>query len=69
MLDKKRLEIALLEKDITKKVLAEKLNISKTTLYRKINGESDFFYNELQIISSLLGKEYMDSIFFAEQVT
>ncbi|MBQ7546331.1 MAG: helix-turn-helix domain-containing protein [Clostridia bacterium] len=56
---------ALCEVGISIPELAKKLSISKTTLYRKMNGESDFYRNEIQIVAEIIGKEKVDSIFFA----
>lgn len=48
--------------------LAEKLGISKVTLYRKISGESDFVRSEIQQCMEIFGKETAASIFFADEV-
>lgn len=48
--------------------LAEYLGINKTTLYRKISGESDFVRSEIQKCRELFGAEAADKIFFAHEV-
>lgn len=49
--------------------IAEKLGISTVTLYRKMNGESDFFRSEIQILIGIFGYENIKLIFFAEKVS
>lgn len=48
--------------------LADKLGINVLTLYRKLNGESEFTRSEMQNIKSVLklNKGEMDNIFFAQ---
>lgn len=48
--------------------LANYLGINKTTLYRKISGESDFVRTEIQKCRELFGSEAADKIFFAHEV-
>lgn len=48
--------------------LANYLGINKTTLYRKISGESDFVRMEIQKCRELFGSEAADKIFFAHEV-
>lgn len=48
--------------------LANILGINKTTLYRKISGESDFVRWEIQKCRDLFGTEAADKIFFANEV-
>jgi Predicted transcriptional regulators len=51
------------EYHITQEKLAEKLEMSITTLNFKINGKSDFTVTEAKVISNLL-KKTMDEIFY-----
>ena len=57
----------LAEKEISVTELAKRLNCSVVTLYRKINGESDFTRDEIQQIRTILElpDEEVISIFFA----
>ena len=51
--------------------LAKEVGISKAAMYRRINGQSDFSRNEVDIISTVLNLDQneMMSIFFTEKVT
>lgn len=44
--------------------LAQKLNMGRTTLSRKINGKSDFNTSEIMTLCDLIGVEDKDPIFF-----
>ncbi len=46
--------------------LAEKMGLSQTSLYRRINGETDFDYKEIKVIKDIydLSPEDIDAIFF-----
>lgn len=57
-------------KGITLESLASKIGINPTSLYRKINGESEFRRNELQIIKNVLelDDEKFIIIFFTYQL-
>lgn len=50
------------------KDVASALNISTTTLHRKLSGESDFTRTEIAICCNLFGAECMHRIFFATEV-
>lgn len=52
----------------TAKDIAEAVGVSEATLYRKINGTSDFTRNEIQLIRQYLNlcAEEVDEIFFAD---
>lgn len=67
MLNIKKFRSVLILKGITYKDIAELLNINVTTLYRKLNGESDFYRNEIDIIAKhlKLTLEEVEEIFFA----
>lgn len=67
MLNVKKFRSVLILKGITYKNIAELLNINVTTLYRKLNGESDFYRNEIDIIAKYLKLtlEEVEEIFFA----
>ena len=67
MLNVKKFRSVLILKGKTYKNIAELLNINVTTLYRKLNGESDFYRNEIDIIAKhlKLTLEEVEEIFFA----
>jgi transcriptional regulator with XRE-family HTH domain len=54
--------IALSGYNITE--LAQKLNMSRATLSRKINGRSEFNSTEIMSLCDLIGVEDKDPIFF-----
>ena len=66
MFDKSLLRAEMILNKITATQLANKLNISKSTLSKKMNGKSDFALCEIQAISDLLGFEETAKIFFTK---
>jgi predicted transcriptional regulator len=58
----------MVEKGITKTEIASALGIDAATLYRKLNGISDFKRQEIEIIRSRLGLTVneAEAIFFAD---
>lgn len=66
MFDKKKFNAALALKGMCYKDVAEALNIDVSTLWRKMNGVSDFYRNEIQTICKLLDLVDPMEIFFAE---
>lgn len=68
MFNEREFRIALARVGLTMKDIAKSLEISPTTLYRKVAGESDFYRHEIQIVCELVGKEYLDVIFFNSEV-
>lgn len=48
--------------------VAEALEINRSTLYRKMSGESDFYRDEIQKCCELLGEKDMTNIFFAQEL-
>lgn len=71
MFNQKLFRIVLLKKDISLKDIAEVLNINIVTLYRKMNGYSDFYRDEIQTICEFLDLklEERENIFFAPDIT
>lgn len=69
MLDKEGFEILLIQKHKTKVEWAKYLGISTTALYRKLNGQSDFFREEIQKSCLFFQVEDMSNYFFAKKVT
>lgn len=68
-IDEKELKRQLAIKDMSLIDYANYLGISKVTLYRKMNGKSDFFRGEIVKSQALFGKENTDTIFFTHKVT
>lgn len=68
MFDRNKFRAKIIENGLTTEQVAERLNISVATLYRKMNGTSDFTRNEIQRLKEML---YLDvhtanAIFFAD---
>lgn len=68
MFDEKALFDCLKEHNMSVQELAEKLDINRVTLYRKIAGESDFTRREIQRCRDIFGGEVCERIFFAPGV-
>lgn len=68
MFQKNLFKAQLKVKRKTVKDVAEAVGINEVTLYRKMNGTSDFTRNEIQMIRQYLNlqAEEVDEIFFAE---
>lgn len=49
--------------------IAHLLGINQTTLYRKINGKSDFYRNEIYKLCNYLNISNPIEIFFADKIT
>lgn len=69
MFDKKRLEAELVLQNISKAEFAKALGIDTSTLYKKMNGKSDWTLTEIRKTGEILGKDKMNPIFFAEKVS
>lgn len=67
MFDRKKFRAKIIEKGLTFKDISVILGIKETTLYRKMNGKSDFTRNEIQLFREKLKltAEETDNIFFA----
>lgn len=66
MLDKEKLEKAIRVSGLSKKEIADELDIDETTLYRKINGISDFYREEISVLCKLLKIRNPKPIFFKD---
>lgn len=64
MFNKNRFRAAIVENGKTLKEVAQHLNIDTATLYRKMNGTSDFYRLEIQELCDYLNLENPQSIFF-----
>lgn len=64
-------KVAQIRAGVSKEEIAVALGINIATLYRKINGESDFSLSELQKLKKLfnLSNEDIDRIFFSDILT
>lgn len=69
-MNSKKLKIKLLEQDRTLEDLANYIGCNITTLYRKLNGDSDFSRTEVQLIAAFLSLSASDvnTIFFDEKL-
>ena len=68
LFDKKKFKGIILLKGKTLQDVANLLNISLSTLYRKMNGDSDFYRNEIDIIVREFDIENPNEIFFASNI-
>ena len=66
MFRKNELRSEMVRQGITNESLAKAINISDSAMYRKMNGESDFYRNEIIAISKILNlnNARMCEIFF-----
>lgn len=65
MFDKMQFKKVVSGAGLTMKDVAIKLDIDLSTLYRKMNGQSDFFRNEIITLCEILHIENPHEIFFA----
>lgn len=64
MFDYKKFKAELIIKGKNMKDVANVLGINEATLYRKVNGCSDFYRREIQLICNYLDIEDPSDIFF-----
>jgi len=69
MFDKLKFLGKIKENGKTVQEVAGYLNINPATLYRKMNGESDFYREEIHKLCEFLAIEEPERIFFAKEVT
>jgi transcriptional regulator with XRE-family HTH domain len=69
MFNQKKFKALLVMKGKTMQNIADLLGINQATLYRKINGNSDFYRREIQAICNYLKIEDPNEIFFAQEIT
>lgn len=68
MVNENLLKAKIIEKNIKKKIIAEKLGISLTSLNYKLNNKTQFKASEIQILSEILNiNEEKDKYFFAQR--
>ena len=70
MFSKRHFEMFLLRENKSKEDVASHIDINIATLYRKMNGDSDFYGNEIQKISIYLNlsNEEKDLVFFNSEI-
>ncbi|MTI56122.1 helix-turn-helix domain-containing protein [Geosporobacter ferrireducens] len=69
MFDKKKFKAQVILSGKTLQEVADLLGVNIATLYRKMNGESDFYRNEIQLLCESLNIKNPAEIFFAEKIT
>lgn len=69
MMDKARLEYEMMKHNISKSDMCAMLGVSRSTFYRKCNGESEFTQSEIQRIVDILNLKSPMGIFFTEKVS
>ena len=65
MFDKQKFKALIILSGKSIKEVAEALQISESSLYRKMNGTSDLYRNEIQQLCNYLNIENPAEIFFA----
>lgn len=69
MFDKLKFKSLVVLRGLTMQQVASMIDIDITTLYRKMNGESDFFRKEIDILCKGLNIDNPQEIFFASDIT
>lgn len=69
MFDEKRFKAKVVLSGLTLRQVAASLGIDEATLYRKMNGKSDFYRKEIQKLCEILSIEDPTAIFFARDIT
>ena len=68
-LDKELLLYEMNKRNVTIKMMCERLGISRSAFYRKCNGITEFTQSEIQTIVDYLGLESPVGIFFRTKVS
>lgn len=69
MFDENKFKAEIISRGKSLKDVADALDISVVTLYRKMSGESDFYRGEMEKCCEFLGVDNMNEVFFAQEVT
>ena len=69
MFDKNGFMAYIARRGVKMTAVARAMGICATTLYRKINGESDFTRAEIQRCCEFFNEREMNDIFFASKVS
>ena len=64
MFDRARFQQELKDKGISMQTVAEAMGVDRSTLYRKVNGESDFTLREVQACMTFFSDEELKRVFF-----
>lgn len=68
MFNKRLFKAQVALKGKTMRSVAKEMGVDEATLYRKMNGESDFFRHEIQILCKFLEIVNPTEIFFASHI-
>lgn len=68
MFNKTKFKAAMILAGKTQKDLADALNINTATLYRKVNGASEFTLEEIRILCEELNLDSPMDIFFSSEI-
>lgn len=68
MFNKRLFKAQVILKGKTMREVSRELGIDEATLYRKMNGKSDFFRSEIQILCQFLAIESPTEIFFTDDI-
>lgn len=69
MFNKQLFKAQVVLKGLTLRLVAAEIGIDIATLYRKMNGKSDFYRFEILKLCKLLEIKNPDDIFFAKDIT
>lgn len=69
MFDKRLFKAQVVLKGLTLRAVAAEIGVDTATLYRKMNGDSDFYRAEIQKLCQLLDVKNPEAIFFAKELT
>lgn len=69
MFNKAKFRAKVIENGLSMKDVAQSINVDTATLYRKMNGTSDFYRNEINELCLLLNIESPVDIFFGNHLT
>lgn len=69
MFDKNLLKSEIVLKGLNLDSLAKRLETSKATLSKKVNGKSEWKLSEIQEIGKIVGEDKIVAIFFATKVS
>ena len=68
-MNKQKLEERMQQCKVSKKQAYERLKISRSAFYRKLNGISEFTLQEIRELMSMLNLKSADEIFFDKEVS
>ena len=68
-MNKQKLEERMQQCNVSKRQAYERLKISRSAFYRKLNGISEFTLQEIRELMSMLNLKSADEIFFDKEVS